>query len=160
MSVTFVDVGVPARVPAATWLSDIGLTRVRRLGGAQICADLIRIPRPHAGGFDIELWCCDHRVTGDFGGLVQDFGDVDEALTWAERCRFETHRLRIDYAGNRPYRWALEKVLPNGGYVEILAAGHNLLLGRLLPKSVRYFENCTTARGGRAATVLAVVAAN
>lgn len=126
-------------------------SRIGRLAGWVEPDGTIVIPRADDTGFDCSLVSDGERTTGDFGGLVQEFVDLDEGLNWAERVHLEDYRLRIDYAGNQPCQWTLEKILPTGGFVEVFAAGNPVLMAWLRRKSVRYFKNIGHAR--RAETI-------
>lgn len=150
MTALLANPGARSLSQAPTPLTHRQRMRVWGLGGVQVAPDRILIPRTGANGFDILLWRCGSEVTGDFGGLVEDFSDLDEALNWAERCHNEEYRLRVEFAGRRPFRWALERMLPNGGLIRIFEVGYPLLLRRLLPRSVRYFENARRTRAAAA----------
>ena len=145
MSVAIAEIGACQFSPLVEPFSGEQLRKLKRLGGRLRDAGLIEFPRQRPEGFDILLWHSEAKTTGDFGGLIQDFAGLDEALSWTQRCLCENYRLRVDRAGRRPYRWALEKVLPNGGYVEIFVSGHDLFFSRLLPRSARYVANGASA---------------
>ena len=80
-------------------------------------------------------------MTGDFGGLLHEFDNLDQAVGWAERCFREHCRLRIDSAGKEPFMWTLEGVTPSGNTCEWLASGSPLFVMLLARKSVRYLSN-------------------
>ena len=112
--------------------------RVTRLGGSLLGQGRILLPAAGPDGFEIQLQDGDQGVTGNFGGLVQDFSSLEEALNWAERTFTEDYRLRIDCVGKKPWRWALEKRTQLGGVVELFASGHFVLLRSLRKLSVAY----------------------
>ena len=115
--------------------------RVRRLGGSTLSQDQVIIPASGSNGFDIHLHRTAHGASADFGGLFQDFGTFDEAFNWAERAFLSDYRLRIDYAGASPWRWTFEKLVRDGGVIEIFSSGHLVLFGSLRKRSVVYRKN-------------------
>jgi hypothetical protein len=75
-------------------------------------SDIISLPATGSIGFDITRFHADGRTPGDFGGPIQDFSSLDEAVNWSERCLVEDYWLPIDFVGRRPCQWT-EKVLPD-----------------------------------------------
>ena len=88
-------------------ISARNLLRIARLHGKIVGGEQIVIPGSGPSGFDIVLRLSEGAAIGDFGGLVQDFYGLDEALNWAERCFVESYRLRIEHIGGWPRRWTL-----------------------------------------------------
>ena len=115
--------------------------RVSRLDGSILGHGQVMIPASGPDGFDIHLTDNGSGATGDFGGLVQDFSSFDEALNWAERAVLEDYRLRIDFAGANPWRWTLEKLVRDGGVIDIFSSGHLVLFPSLRKGSVSYRRN-------------------
>ena len=115
--------------------------RVGRLGGSALSRDQVIIPASGTNGFDIYVHRTAHGASADFGGLSQDFSTFDEALNWAERAVLEDYRLRIDYAGANPWRWTLEKLVRDGGVIDIFSSGYIVLFRSLRKQSVMYRQN-------------------
>ena len=116
-----------------------------RLGGALLSDCQAFIPATEADGFNTSICCLENAIVGDFGGLVQEFTAIDEALHWAERALTTEYQLRIDLLGNRPYQWTLEKMLPNGGTVEMMQSGYLVMFSWGRAPAVRYRRNWTMA---------------
>lgn len=142
MAITYTDANVVELKSRGDSFTRQQIVRALSLGGA-VLDGRITIPSAGPSGFDILISREYGAATGDFGGMVQEFHSVDEALNWAERCHRESYRLRIDRAGARPYQWTLEKVLPNGGHIDVMASGHTMLFRALQSKSVEYRANAT-----------------
>lgn len=131
----------PVDLAGPDTLQDHHRTRIRRLGGAVLERGVIYFPSTCAHGFSVNVYCGDGATTASFGGLIQDLASLDEALHWAERAFSADHRLRVETIANRPCLWALEKLLPNGGVVEMMSAGLPVFLGGLRKRSVHYLQN-------------------
>ena len=146
MTVITLQNGSSATGDCSSEMSVEQLSRISRLCGHMQDDDTVAFPRAGPIGYDILLTHDGGQTIGDFGGLIQDFASFEEALNWVERAFEENYRLRIDFAGDRPFRWTLEKVLATGGFVEMFAAGNTLLPRRLTVNSVRYFTNAVPGR--------------
>jgi hypothetical protein len=59
-------------------------------------------------------------------GLECDFEDMEEAAEWVERALSKRFRLRIDFVGKCPFRWALEELQPGGAVREWLVSGYTV----------------------------------
>lgn len=117
------------------------VARATRLGGSALSDNKLVIPASGSNGFDIFFEVRKRGVTGDFGGLVQDFSSLDEGLSWAERAFLEDYRLRIDCVGAKPCRWTLEKMVRDGGVVDIISSGYIVLFPTLRNWTVAYRQN-------------------
>lgn len=116
-------------------------SRLRLLGARTVDASHVVIPPVGMSGFHIDMFIWRGGTTGDFGGLVHEFDDFDQALWWAERCFGENCRLRIDYAGDVAFRWALEVGWERGTPTEWLASGSRIMTLAVAPTTVRYLSN-------------------
>ena len=117
------------------------VSRVSRIGGSILGRGRVIVPASGPGGFEIELLQTPDGATADFGGLTQDFSSFGEALNWAERAVLEDYRLRIDYAGRNPWRWTLEKMVRDGGVIEVFTSGTLLLFPWFRPRSTTFRQN-------------------
>lgn len=84
----------------------------------------LRIPAATQSGFDVTLFAEQGRFRASFGGLVQDFDRLEDAMPWVSRALSASHRLRIDFVGSRPVQWTLEELAPDGSAYPVLASGH------------------------------------
>lgn len=122
------------------------VARIERAGGQIVAANCALFPARVATGFDIHMQWTQHNVTADFGGLVQDFGSVDEALSWAEGTFTEDYRLRTDFIGRRPWRWTLEKITSEGSIVTICSSGQAVWFSAWGRPSTEYRSNFISLR--------------
>ena len=99
------------------------------------------IPATTPDGFDIVAFCDRKGARVCFGGLECDFEDTEEAAEWVKRALSERFRLRIDFVGKRPFRWALEELQPGGAVREWLVSGYTVLRRSLRKRRTIYRQN-------------------
>ena len=76
---------------------------------------LISIPTVREDGFDIDMHVDRHRVRTSFGGLDEDFFNIEEAFEWVRRAVSGEYELEIWAIGQLPVRWSLKPILPLEG---------------------------------------------
>ena len=128
---------VPAQADTAVVRLDV--YRALRAINSEARAATITPARP--GGFETSIHACGGTYSLSIGGLVQDFDALDEAITWAARAQQPDRRLRIDYAGRHPVRWALERTKPDGTIEEELVCGRSYLIASQRHRRTEYLSN-------------------
>jgi hypothetical protein len=101
----------------------------------------LTIPAPTSHGFDIDIISDSRGVHVSFGGLDQDFDQPGEALDWVRRAMSREYQLRVDFAGNQPYRWTLEYVVEGGDPIPVLTSRHFAWFRWLRPHSHFRYRN-------------------
>jgi hypothetical protein len=107
------------------------LARELTPGGSHL---FVSIPSAGPNGFEILIWPGSGNVRVCFGGLEQDFSTVSSARIWIERAMSQQCRLRIDFAGKRPYRWTLNFTGPDGSIIDTLMSGQPAFTGMFSKK--------------------------
>ena len=74
-------------------------------------------------GFEVRFEISEEAYLIEFDAWHDHFDDQEEALDWFVLGLCEDCRLKITGKGGRPYRWAVETLLPDGQFAEASIMG-------------------------------------